>query len=123
MQLQYRPESQKVVNVGYRFQRDRMEQVDFATAWPVSEQWKVYGRVLYSLRENQSIETFAGFEYSSCCWGLRAVARDYVSRRSGERDRGIYLQLELKGLSNVGLAADAFLERAIRGYSATGARR
>jgi hypothetical protein len=27
------------------------------------------------------------------------------------------VQLELKGLSNVGLAADAFLEKAIRGYS------
>jgi DNA-binding MarR family transcriptional regulator len=45
------------------------------------------------------------------------VARDYVSRRTGEHDRSIYVQLELKGLSNVGQAADAFLEKAIRGYS------
>jgi hypothetical protein len=51
------------------------------------------------------------------------VARDYVSRRSGERDRSFYLQLELKGLSSVGQAADAFLERAIRGYSASSRRR
>ena len=63
------------------------------------------------------IDNFAGFEYSSCCWALRAVARDYVGRRTGERERSIYVQLELKGLSNVGLAADAFLERSIRGYS------
>ncbi len=117
VRLQYRPASAQVINLGYRFQRDRSEQVDFSVAWPISAQWKVYGRTLYSLRDSQSIETFGGFEYSSCCWGIRAVARDYVSRRSGERDRGIYLQLELKGLSNVGLAADAFLERAIRGYS------
>ncbi len=45
------------------------------------------------------------------------MGRDYVSRRTGARDRSIYLQLELKGLSNVGQAADAFLEKAIRGYS------
>jgi LPS-assembly protein len=117
MQIRYQPEPRSVVNLGYRFQRDRQEQVDFSTAWPVSEHWRVYGRSVYSLRDNKSIDHFAGFEYSSCCWNLRAVARDYVSRRSGERDRSFFLQLELKGLSSVGQAADAFLEKAIRGYS------
>ncbi|MDQ2639496.1 MAG: LPS-assembly protein LptD [Pseudomonadota bacterium] len=117
VRLQYRPESRSVLNFGYRFQRDRMEQVEFSAAWPLNDSWRLYGRSLYSLRDEQIIENFAGFEYGSCCWAVRAVARDYVSRRSGERDRSIYLQLELKGLSNVGLAADAFLERAIRGYS------
>ena len=119
VQVRYQPEARSVVNFGYRYQRDRLEQVDVSAAWPVTDQWRLYGRALYSIREGQSIEHFAGLEYSSCCWNLRAVARDYVSRRSGERDRSIYLQLELKGLSNVGLAADAFLERAIRGYSTT----
>jgi LPS-assembly protein len=117
VRLQYRPDPRSVLNFGYRYQNDRMEQVEFSAAWPVSDSWRLYGRSLYSLRDNQIIENFAGFEYSSCCWAVRAVARDYVSRRSGKRDRSIYLQLELKGLSNVGLAADAFLERAIRGYS------
>lgn len=117
VRLQYRPEARSVVNVGYRFQQGRLEQAEFSTAWPVSQHWRLYGRSVYSLRDSQSIEKFAGFEYSSCCWNLRAVARDYVSRRSGERDRSVYVQLELKGLSNVGQAADAFLEKAIRGYS------
>jgi LPS-assembly protein len=123
VQVRYQPEARSVVNLGYRYQRDRLEQLDVSAAWPVTDQWRLYGRALYSIREGQSIEHFAGLEYSSCCWNLRAVARDYVSRRSGERDRSIYLQLELKGLSNVGLAADAFLERAIRGYSTTRRRR
>lgn len=117
VQLRYQPESRSVINLGYRYQRQRLEQVDVSAAWPVSDRWRLYGRSLYSLRDEKSIEHFAGFEFSSCCWNLRAVARDYVSRRSGERDRSFYLQLELKGLSNVGLAADAFLEKAIRGYS------
>ncbi|MGC4028340.1 MAG: LPS assembly protein LptD [Steroidobacteraceae bacterium] len=123
VRLQYRPDSQHVANFGYRFQRDRLKQADVSVAWPVAKQWNVYGRMLYSLDEHQAIEAFAGFEYSSCCWGVRAVAREYVSRRSGDHDRGIYVQLELKGLSSVGLAADAFLERAIRGYSADPRRR
>ena len=117
VRLQYRPEARSVVNFGYRYQRGRMEQTEFSFAWPLSESWRLYGRSQYSLREKKVIENFAGFEYSSCCWAVRAVARDYVGRRTGERDRSLYLQLELKGLSNVGLAADAFLERSIRGYS------
>lgn len=118
IRVQYRPEGSQVVNLGYRFQRDRLEQADFSAAWPVSHEWRLYGRLLYSLRDDNAIEQFAGVEYGSCCWGVRAVARRYVSNRTGERDSGFFLQLELKGLSNVGTAADAFLERAIRGYSA-----
>jgi LPS-assembly protein len=118
IRIQYRPEGERVVNLGYRFQRDRLEQADLSAAWPVTPEWRLYGRVLYSLRDDNVIEQFAGVEYGSCCWGVRAVARRYVSNRTGERDSGFFLQLELKGLSNVGTAADAFLERAIRGYSA-----
>lgn len=121
--LRYQPASQSVINLGYRYQRDRLGQADVSAAWPISDHWRLYGRSLYSLRDSKSIEQFAGFEYDSCCWRVRAVARDYVSRRSGERDRSFYLQLELKGLSSVGQAADAFLERAIRGYSASPRRR
>ncbi|MFM1885774.1 MAG: hypothetical protein RL026_931 [Pseudomonadota bacterium] len=117
IRAQYRPEGGRVVNLGYRFQRDRLEQADVSMAWPVNPRWSLYGRTLYSLRDKRSIEQFAGLQYSSCCWGLRAVARHYVSTRTGERDTGVFLQLELRGLSSVGTAADAFLERAIRGYS------
>jgi LPS-assembly protein len=117
IRVQYRPDGTRVVNLGYRFQRDRLEQAEASAAWPIARQWSAYGRVVYSLRDDKTIEQFAGFEYSSCCWGVRAVARHYVSTRDGRQDTGVYLQLELKGLSNVGIAADAFLERGIRGYS------
>jgi LPS-assembly protein len=117
VRLRYQPESRSVLNLGYRFQNDRLEQAEASAAWPVTDHWRLFGRVVYSLRESQSIEQFAGFEYDSCCWNIRAVARDYVSRRTGERDRSIYMQLELKGLSSVGQAVDAFFENAIRGYS------
>jgi LPS-assembly protein len=117
VRLQYQPASRTVLNLGYRFQHDRLEQAEASGAVPVTDHWRLYGRLVYSLRESQSIEQFAGFEYDSCCWNVRAVARDYVSRRTGERDRSIYMQLELKGLSSVGQAVDAFLAKAIRGYS------
>jgi LPS-assembly protein len=117
LSVQYRPASDRVANVGYRFRRGLIEQVDASLAWPVARRWNVYAGGVYSLREETLIEEFAGLEYGSCCWKLRAVYRQYVSSRTGERDSSIAVQLELSGLSNVGVPADAFLEGAIRGYS------
>jgi LPS-assembly protein len=117
IELQYKPAYDRVVNLGYRFRRGNIEQVDGSVAWPISDNWSGYGRMVYSLKDKATLDQFAGFEYRSCCWRLRVVGRRHVSDRTGDRDTSILLQLELNGLSNVGVGADAFLERAIRGYS------
>ena len=116
--LQYRPATDRVVNAGYRFRRDLLEQFDVSAAWPVSDQWRAYGRWVYSLSEEKTLDQFVGVEYGSCCWAVRIVARRFVSSRTGDSDTSIGLQLELKGLSNVGTDSEAFLREAIRGYSA-----
>ena len=115
--LQYKPGDEQVVNLAYRFQRDRLEQAEVSAAWPFGRRWHAFGRYVYSLRDEATLERFVGFEYSSCCWRLRLVGRKFVSSRTGEQDTGVYLQLELTGLASVGSAADAFLTEAIRGYS------
>ncbi|MFO7276795.1 MAG: LPS assembly protein LptD [Pseudomonadota bacterium] len=115
--LQYRPDDDRVINFGYRQQRERLEQAEVSTAWPVGPRWSLYARYVYSLRDDESLERFAGFEYRACCWRLRMVGRRFVSRSTGEKDTGVYLQLELTGLASLGSGADAFLETAIRGYS------
>ena len=117
LSVQYRPEAESVINLGYRFRRDLIEQVDASVAWPVSRRWNIYAGAVYSLRDESLIEEFAGLEYGSCCWRLRLVQRRYVSNRTGDSDSSIAVQLELSGLSSVGVPADAFLEDAIRGYS------
>ncbi len=115
--LQYRPAGERVVNVAYRFQRDLLQQAEVSTAWPINTHWNAYVRGIYSLKDNQTIERFAGFEYRACCWRVKMLARRFVSTRTGAQDSGIYLQLELTGLASVGSAADTFLTEAIRGYS------
>ena len=115
--LQYRPGAERVINLGYRSQRNRLEQGELSGAWPVGQKWNLFARWVYDLQGNESLERFAGLEYKACCWRLRTVARRFVSGRTGERDTGIYLQLELNGLASVGSAADSFLEQAVRGYS------
>lgn len=115
--VQYRPRPDTVVNLGYRYREDRVEQWETSAAWRVNREWRLYGRYVYSVRDAQGIDSFAGVEYESCCWKLRLVASRYISNRTGEQDSSIALQLELKGLSSVGTTSDTFLERGIRGYS------
>jgi LPS-assembly protein len=116
LRLQYQPAPGRVLNAGYRFQRDRLEQLEFSGAWPLSPRWQVFARYIQSLQDDTALERFAGFEYRSCCWGLRLLGRRFVSRRTGEQDTGVFLQLELNGLASVGSAADTFLANSIRGY-------
>ena len=115
--VQYRLRRDAVVNAGYRYREGLLEQWDVSGAWRLSPKWQLFARQVYSLRDNQSIDRFAGFEYGSCCWRIRLIGRHYVSNRTGENDTSVMMQLELKGLSSVGTSDDAFLQRGIRGYS------
>ncbi|MDX1403469.1 MAG: LPS assembly protein LptD [Woeseiaceae bacterium] len=115
--LQYRPAANKILNLAYRFRSQSLEQIDVSWAWPVSRSWDFVGRYNFSLRDDKVLEQFYGLEYESCCWGLRLVYRQHISTRDGTRDSSFGLQLVLKGLTNVGVAADRLLERGILGYS------
>jgi LPS-assembly protein len=117
--LQYRPRSNKILNLAYRFRRQSLEQGDISWSWPLSQSWNFVGRYNYSFRDDEVLEQFYGLEYESCCWGFRLVTRRYISTRDGTRDSSIGLQLVLKGMTNVGTKADRLLERGILGYSPT----
>jgi len=117
--LQYRPQSDKILNFAYRFRRDSLEQGDVSWSWPLSQNWNFVGRYNYSFRDDKVLEQFYGLEYESCCWGVRLVSRQYISTRDGTRDSSIGLQLVLKGMTSVGTKADRLLERGILGYSPT----
>lgn len=115
--LQYKAARDRVANLGYRYRAGRIEQWEASVAWRINPRWSVFGSQIYSLRDDQGIDSFVGVEYASCCWRLRVVGRRYLSDRTGEFDTSLTVQLELSGLSSVG-NTDAFLERGIRGYSA-----
>ncbi len=116
--LQYRPASDRILNLAYRFRRDSLEQGDLSWSWPIASRWNFVGRYNFSFRDQAVLEQFFGFEYESCCWGLRLVSRRHISTRDGTRDSSFGLQLVLKGITSVGTAADKLLERGILGYSA-----
>lgn len=117
--LQYRPQTNKILNLAYRFRRQSLEQGDVSWSWPLSQSWNFVGRYNFSFRDDEVLEQFYGLEYESCCWGLRLVSRRYISARDGTRDSSVALQLVLKGMTSVGTKADRLLERGILGYSPT----
>lgn len=124
--VQYLPGDGRVLNLAYRVRRAAtgeirrnpldIDQTDVSFRWPLNPKWSVVGRWNYAIPENRSLEMFAGIEYESCCWGLRAVARRYLSNLDGDFSTGIFLELELKGLAGLGMDAVGFLEESIRGY-------
>ena len=117
LSLQYLRSGTQVINLGYRFTRGTVDQVDASAAWPVGRHWDVYARSVYSFLDKEFVDNFAGFQYHENCWGLRFVVRDAVTDRTGTRQTSWFLQLELRGLSNVGSGADSFLHASIQGYS------
>jgi lipopolysaccharide assembly outer membrane protein LptD (OstA) len=61
------------------------EQVELSGTWPIAGHWNAFGREVYSLQDKQALESFAGFEYGSCCWRVRFGARRYIGRSPGHR--------------------------------------
>jgi LPS-assembly protein len=86
----------------YRFRRDSLDQFDIRYYQPINERWRVLARVNYSLQDSDLLSAEAGFEYDSCCWGLRVVAKRFLRNREGAYRDAIYVQLVLKGLGNFG---------------------
>jgi LPS-assembly protein len=114
--FEYRPQPDRLFGLGYRYRRELLEQGDFSLVWPVSEHWRLIGRYSYSFLEKEPLEQYLGWEYEACCWRLRMVGRRYVSRRTGESDSAIAIQLELKGLSQRATSPEQLLDRGILGY-------
>ena len=115
--IQYRPQSNKILNLSYRFRKESLEQGDVSWSWPVAKSWNFVGRYNFSFRDNEVLEQLFGIEYESCCWGLRLVTRRHISTRDGTRDSSFGIQLVLKGMTSLGTKADRLLENGILGYS------
>ncbi len=121
----YNDQGRRIFNVGYRRRKDLLEQSDVSMRWPLFDDWYFVGRWQYSWFFNSSIESFAGFEKESCCWRFRIIGRRFVNtidtllgqqQFQGDSQSGVFVQLELKGLTAFGNKLDEFFEKNIQGY-------
>ena len=120
--LEYRDENISLVNLGYRYRRNGLIQSDLSFAWPLFDDWNLVGRWVYSLKENMSLEMFSGLEKDNCCWRFRVLGRRYANSTSQvaedqeQYDIGLFVQLELKGLTALGDKLGNFLNENLPGY-------
>ncbi len=114
--LYYRGDEGGLFNLAHRFRANLLDQSDVSFRWPVTQRLSMVARWNHSWRDNRDLEGFGGFEYDSCCWIFRAVARHYVNDESHDSNTAFFAQLELKGLTSLGSRIDNFLEDGILGY-------
>lgn len=112
----YHPEGGKVLNLGYRFERDTVRQVDFSTQWPIFKRWHMVGRWNYSIQDSQVLDAIAGLEYTQDCWTLRIVAQRFAIATL-QTNTTFFVQLDLSDLVKVGSDPMDVLTQGITGYT------
>lgn len=114
----YQPETGKLINAGYRFTRDLLNQIDISGQWPLMPGWSVVGRYNYSFKDKREIETIAGLEYNAGCWSTRFVIQQ-LATAIGQTSSAFFIQLELNGFSRLGSNPLDMLRRSVPGYGRT----
>ncbi len=110
--FQYEPAIDRIVNLRYSFDRDSFKQIDVSTQWPLGSRWTVAASSSYSLRDERNVESYAGFQYRSCCWALRLFARRRLDLAQ-EQSNDVLLQFEFTGLGRIGDAPESPLMQSI----------
>lgn len=119
IRLQYLSDRDHIFNLAYRYRRASYEQADFSARWPLARRWYGIARWDYSLRENSSVDIFAGLEYESCCYIFRTVYRQFVRDDDNFDDKrdALLFQVIFKGLTDLGNDIGRVMERDILGYT------
>ena len=77
--------------------------------------WTVLARANHSLSDRRLIEALFGVEYNKGCWEFRLVAHRFATATQ-QYSNSVQFQLELKGLSKLGINPFETLKQNIVGY-------
>lgn len=113
--LYYSKQQKKIFDIGYHFARNgeiiddqskNLQQANLGFFWPVKERWGTIGALNYDFSNKRPNLYFAGLEYSSCCYAVRAVVeRTFIALnpdRSEQYATNVYFQVLLRTLGNIG---------------------
>lgn len=112
----YHPEPGKALNLGYRYQRDLLRQVDLSTQWPIYSRWHGVGRWNYSFPDSRILDSSAGLEYNQDCWTLRMVVQHFATATL-RTNTSFFVQLELNDFVKVGSDPLKLLKQSVPGYT------
>ncbi|MBL8519058.1 MAG: LPS-assembly protein LptD [Betaproteobacteria bacterium] len=108
----------RLLNLSYRFTRDSIHQADISTQMPLGRAgpgWTLLARSNYSIRDRKLLEGLVGLEYNHGCWEFRLVAHRFTTAAQ-QYSNSVQFQLELKGLSKLGINPLETLRQNIAGY-------
>jgi len=108
----------KRINADYRYTDKlygELKSLDLSFQWPLQPQWYAVGRANYAFVENRLAEGLLGFEYNPGCWSLRGVVQQLATNTT-TATTAFFLQLELRGLTQLGPNPLDVLKRNISGY-------
>ncbi|AMP06748.1 organic solvent tolerance family protein [Collimonas pratensis] len=123
--VKWQPGPKKVINFSYQLDHTNIDpldpdqrylkQFDLSAQWPLSKRWYGVGRVSYSLTEKTVGQSLLGLEYKADCWVFRVVGQR-TPTSSTRTTTGIFVQLELNGLSSIGSNPMQALRSSVPGY-------
>ena len=124
----YHPGPFKTLSLTYRYSRGSSEAYELGGQWPIYHRPPGFnggsgcggtlyavGRVDYSVTDRRSTYAVGGLEYDAGCWIGRVVVQRTSTGRH-ESTTGLVLQLELNGLSSLGIGSPKVLQDNVPGY-------
>lgn len=109
--LRWKGSDARQFQFGYRFRRDRVDQLDVRARYPLTPELNLIGRFGYSFEDDTTLEAMGGVEYESCCWAIRASVRNYVNDRDQGKRTAFFVELHLKGLGSLGRSPYSLFSR------------
>ena len=100
--LRWQGQDARQVQLGYRFRRDTVDQIDVRARYPLTRNLNLISRFDYSFRDSTVLELLGGIEYESCCWAVRASIRRFIRDRESDKRTAFFIELHLKGLGSLG---------------------
>ncbi len=130
--VDYQINKYNLVQLNHRYTRnvsgDSLEQVSLLTSVAINENWAFVGRITQDLKQDRSLESYAGFQYESCCWAVRIAYHrhinsnldpaSFVTEGRDEFDTGISIKLIIKGLDGKqsAIGTQEMFDKSIFGY-------
>jgi len=130
--LDYQMNKYNLVQLNHRYTRnvsgDSLEQISMLTSVAINKNWAFVGRLTQDLQQDRSLESYAGFQYESCCWAVRIAYHRHInsnldpvsfaSEGREEFDTGISIKFIIKGLDGKqsAIGTQEMFDKSIFGY-------
>lgn len=130
--VDYQINKYNLIQLNHRYTRnvsgDALEQISGLASFALNDNWAFVGRITQDLQHDRSLESYAGFQYESCCWAVRIAYHRHINSNLDsitfaqegreEFDTGINIKFIMKGLDGIqsAIGTQEMFDKSIFGY-------